>query len=278
MKQLTPVIAPPQYIEIFEGIRDNKKASAKAPLVAAQAAIRDRFIEYETRFNINTLEAIPASTLGGITAELRSCYGRNKGMNALKHAIKNAQPVGRLIWCPYCGATTPGSYDHYLPAEKFPEFAAHALNLVPSCTRCNSIKDDDWVYGGPRGYYHFYRDAIPAAPFLTVSITSDAVVQAVGATFAVQQAGMSDPEWTLLEAHFRQLKLIELYDSYSNDLINTVLRSARSHITAGGGSAAAFLANEAQENADLYGDFGWRAVLLRAMSAHPDLVDWIAWL
>lgn len=278
MKSLTPVRTPPDYIDIFEDIRDNKKKAAMAVLVGAQAAIRSRFVYYEICFAANTLQCMPASTLTNIRTELRSCYGPNKGMKALKQAIKNAQPTSRLLWCPYCGATTPGSYDHYLPAEKFPEFSAHALNLVPSCTRCNSIKDDDWLHAGARQYLHFYRDAIPAVPFLTVAITSNAAAQAIGATFAVQQAGMTAESWALIEAHFRRLKLIELYDSYSNDLINTALRSARSYINAGGPCAAAFLTNEANENAVLYGDYGWRAVLLREMSIHPDLNQWIAWL
>lgn len=278
MKQLAYVATPPAYIDLFEAIRDNKKSTAKAALVGEQAAIRARFTDYEVRFAAGTLQGMPLSTLDAVRTELRSCYGRNKGMKSLKKAIKDAQPVGRLLWCPYCGATTPGSHDHYLPAEKFPEFAAHALNLVPSCTRCNSTKDDDWLDAGARQYLHFYVDAVPAVPFLTVTIVSNAAVQAIGATFAVHQAGMSAASWALIEAHFRKLKLIELYDTYSNDLINTVLRSARSHLNAGGPSAVDFLAAEAIENASLYGEHGWRAVLYRAMSVHPDLDQWIAWL
>ncbi|MGJ8572364.1 MAG: HNH endonuclease [Hoeflea sp.] len=278
MKQLTPVATPPSYIDIFEGIRDKKNILARTALAVAEAAIRSRFSDYETRLAANTLQGMPDSALGGIRTELRSCYGPNVGMKALKKAIKEAQPKGRLIWCPFCGATTPGSHDHYLPAEKFPEFAAHALNLVPSCTRCNSTKDDDWLHAGARQYLHFYRDTIPVVPYLTVAITSDPVARAIAANFAVQQAGMSDASWALLETHFRKLKLIELYDSYSNDLLNSVLRSARSYINAGGPSAASFLANEAQDDANLYGDYGWRAVLLRGMSVHPHLNQWIAWL
>lgn len=278
MKKLDPISTPPDYIEIFERIRDRKRGVAKAVLVRNQAAIRTRFIDYETRFANNSLQGISDSTLGGIRAELRSCYGRNKEMNALKEAIRDTQPTGRFVWCPYCGATTPTTHDHYLPAEKFPEFAAHALNLVPACSRCNSTKDDDWLNAGLRQYIHFYLDEIPISPFLTVNITTNFVAQAVGANFAVQQAGMQPASWGLLEAHFRRLKLIELYDKYSNDLISTVLRSARSYIRAGGLDAATFLFNEATENATLYGEHGWRAVLLREMSRHQDLGQWIAWL
>ena len=278
MKQLAYVATPPAYIDLFEGIRDNKKNAAKAALVGEQATIRARFTDYETRFAAASLQGMPPSTLGAVRTELRSCYGRNTGMKALKEAINGAQPDGRLLWCPYCGATTPGSYDHYLPAEKYPEFAAHALNLVPCCTRCNSTKDDDWLNAGARQYLHFYADPAPAVPFLTVTIVSNAAAEAIGATFAVQQAGMSVASWALIEAHFRKLKLIELYDTYSNDLINTVLRSARSYLSAGGPSAAHFLAGESFENAILYGEHGWRSVLYRAMSVHPDLDQWIAWL
>lgn len=278
MKQLTFVTTPPSYISIFEGIRDNKKTAQKTALVGEQTAIRNRFMDYENHFTANTLQRMPPSTLGAVKKELRSCYGRNKGMKALKNMIQDAQPKGRLLWCPYCGATTPGSYDHYLPAEKFPEFAAHALNLVPSCTRCNSTKDDDWLSAGARQYLHFYRDAIPTVPFLRVTIVSNAAAQAIGATFAIQRAGMSAASWALIEAHFRKLELVELYNTYSNDLINTILRSARSYINTGGPSAADFIAAEAIENASLYGEHGWRAVLHRAMSVHPDLNLWITWL
>lgn len=278
MKQLVPVTPPPNYIDIFENIRDKKHDPARTTLVGAQAVIRARFTQYENHFAANTLHDIPDSTLLGIRNELRSCYGRNKGMDGLKQAIKDAQPKGRLLWCPYCGATTPGSHDHYLPAKKFPEFAAHALNLIPACTQCNSTKDNDWLDVGARQYLHFYLDAIPVVPFLTVTIISKVIARAVGATFTVQQAGMSPGSWALMEAHFRKLKLIELYNSYSNDLINTILRSARSYVNAGGLSAASFLDNEAQENASLYGEYGWRAVLLRAMSIHPHLNQWITWL
>lgn len=279
MKPLIPVAVPPTYISIFENIRDKKKKGpAKTALSNAQDAVRGRFIDYENRFHADTLHEISASTLAGISDELRSCYGNNKGMLALKQAIRDAQPKGRLVWCPYCGASTLGSHDHFLPAMKFPEFAAHALNLVPACTRCNSTKDDDWIHAGARQYLHFYRDAVPAVPFLTVAITSNSAARAVGATFAIQQANMSIESWTLMESHFRRLGLIELYDYYSNDLINTILRSVRSYINAGGPDAAVFLASEAVENGTLFGDYGWRAVLLRAMSVHPDLDQWVAWL
>ncbi|MEY8095820.1 HNH endonuclease [Falsihalocynthiibacter sp. S25ZX9] len=279
MKQLLPVQTPPNHIDVFESIRNNKKRGlAKTALLLAESDIRDRFTEYETRLSADTLAAMPASTLGGIRDELRSCYAPTKRMNELKQAIRDAQPKGRLLWCPYCGATTPGSYDHYLPAGRFPEFAAHALNLVPACGRCNSTKGEEWLNAGARQYLHFYQDAIPVVPFLSVTITSDHAACAVGATFSVQRAGMQAEEWALVEAHFQNLRLIEYYDGYSNDFINTILRSARSYISNGGASAADFLASEAAENASLYGEYGWRAVLLNAMSTHPDLSLWIAWL
>lgn len=279
MKELVPVVPPPSYISIFEKIRDNKKAPGKGVIVASESDIRKRFIELEACLAAERIEAVSASSLEAIGAELRSCYGQNKGMRALKASIVAAQSKGRLLWCPYCGATTPGSHDHYLPASKFPEFAAHALNLIPACTRCNSTKDDDWLCpAGTRQYIHFYVDSIPDAPFLCVDIVSNDALRAVGATFSIVRAAMGDDEWRLLSTHFRKLKLIELYNYYASDTINTILRSARSHVNAGGVSPAAFLESEALDSEELHGRYGWRAVLLRAMSAHPDLCSWIEWL
>lgn len=278
MKPLFPLAIPPSYISLFEKVRDTKSNTTKSKLIAKQTLIRNRFIAYETHSASNTLHNLPASSLNSVRKELRSCYAPGLEIDLIKKSIKNSQPKGRLTWCPYCIATTPSTHDHYMPAIEFPEFAAHALNLVPACSRCNSIKGDDWLSQGARQYLHLYIDHIPQVPFLTVSIKSDLATQAVAANFKLEQAGMQMAYWSLIESHFRKLKLIELYDSNSNDLITESLRSARSHIKAGGSNPGQFIHNQSLEDSDLYGEYSWRAVLLRAMSVHVDLKKWISWL
>ncbi|WP_215754549.1 HNH endonuclease [Acetobacter sp. P5B1] len=269
---------PPTHIQRFEYIRDKKNIISRNKLVNQQADIRARFIDYETRFAHNTLAGIPASPLLAIKDELRSCYGRNSGMKALQDAIEAAQEDGRLVWCPYCGITTPTSYDHYLPASEFPEFAAHALNIVPACAKCNSAKDDIWLTTGVRQFIHFYLDDIPVFPYLSVQLVADPLAQAVGAVFGLSQAGMPASIWAVMESHFRRLKLIERYNRQSNTLVNQALKVSKVYLDSGGHDAALFLENLAADQANLFGSYDLRAVLWRAMSADPDLPVWIGWL
>jgi hypothetical protein len=279
VKRLLPVPNKPSHIDRFEMIRDGKRDLAtKAAIKGEEVAIRLRFAAYRTLLAANALHNLPDSTLTAMEKELRSCYSPAKGINAIKENIVSAQPKGTLIWCPYCGATSPGGYDHYVPAKKFPEFAALAVNLVPICSRCNSTKDDDWLLAGSRQYLHFYRDRIPNVPFLTVTLGSVTAAKAISARFELHRAGMEDDAWELLESHFRKLNLIRLYNTKSNDLVSVVLRSARSYVGAGGTDVAAFLANEASESATLYGRYGWRSVLYKGISEHPQLPVWMSWL
>lgn len=278
MRKLANLATPPTHIKRFEDIRDKKNRAPRKRLADKQADIRARFIDYETRFAHNTLAAMPASSLAAIKNELRSCYGRNIGMKALQDAIEAAQEDGRLVWCPYCGITTPTSYDHYLPADEFPEFAAHALNIVPACAKCNSAKDDIWLTAGVRQFIHFYLDDIPVLPYLSVQLIANPIAQAVGAVFAFGQAGMPAPIWAVMEPHFRRLKLIERYNRQSNTLVLQALKVSRVHLDSGGHDAALFLANLSADHANLFGYYDLRAVLWRAMSADPDLPVWIGWL
>lgn len=278
MRKLATWFMPPTHIQRFEYIRDKKNRDTRQKLINRQADIRARFIDYETRFASNTLAAIPASPLQAIKDELRSCYGRNNGMKAIQNVIEATQENGRLVWCPYCGITTPTSYDHYLPASKFPEFAAHALNIVPACAKCNSAKDNIWLTRGVRQFIHFYLDDIPVLPYLSVRLVADSLAQAVSAVFSLSRAGMPAPIWAVMEAHFLNLTLIERYNRQSNTLVNQALKLSKVYLDSGGKDAALFLKNCAADQAKLFGDYDLRVVLWRAMSADPDLPVWIGWL
>ena len=62
--------------------------------------------------------------------------------------------------------------DHYLPKEQNPQFAIFSENLVPACSRCNTLKRDKIVDEGigVRLFLHPYFDNIPISNFLSVNI------------------------------------------------------------------------------------------------------------
>lgn len=66
----------------------------------------------------------------------------------------------RLIYCPSCGEDgTPGTLDHYLPKEIFPELAICIDNLTPMCTTCQGHKSTHYLtVKHKKAYFHPYYD------------------------------------------------------------------------------------------------------------------------
>lgn len=278
MKNLSKLVTPPSYIDRYIVIRDRKHLATRQVLIDHHAEIAARYDALAARAEAGELELIGASPLLGIRSQLRACYDiETKRLLALKAEIRSSQAKRQLQYCPYCGATTNETHDHYLPAQHFPEFAVNPLNLVPSCFRCNTTKDDDWLSpAGERRYLHFYLDPIPDVIFLHVDLITRPPIVGAGALFRIEQAGMDDPTWGLIRRHFERLHLLELYNESANDEIAEMLQDGWDHLAAGGVDARAFLAQQASSEARIFGRSNWRAVLLRALSAHPELEDWIA--
>lgn len=278
MKKLAPLPVPPTHLARYEAIRDSKRNPARQVLVDNHAQIAARYQMLATRAAEGALENIGSSPLLAISAELRGCYGgKTNSLLDLKKAIKDRQSKRQLKYCPYCGTTTNETHDHYLPGARFPEFAVNALNLVPCCFRCNTIKDDDWLdAAGRRRYLHFYVDEVPDVDFLRVELFVLPPLVGVGARFRVEQAGMNDGSWRLIRSHFDRLHLIDRYNESANDEIAEMLEDAANFLAEGGDSATAFLHRQSQSARQIFGRNNWRAVLLRALGDHPGLEAWIA--
>lgn len=278
MKDLTALGNDPTYLTRYQAIRDSKRPPVRPVLVAHHDQIAQRYQHLLDRAADHDLESIGNSPLLAISAELRACYGGvTKSLLALKKAIKEAQAPRRLKYCPYCCMATNETHDHYLPASRFPEFAVNGLNLIPCCFKCNAIKDNDWLDdAGRRRYLHFYLDEIPNVDFLKVQLVVTPPLLGVGALFSIEQAGMTDDEWRLISEHFNRLHLIERYNENANDEIAGFLEAGATHVQTGGPDVREFLRAQALKGQEVFGRCNWRSVLLRALSDHADLDDWIA--
>lgn len=280
MKALTPLQPLPPFIDRYVSIRDKKHSATRVPLIAAHALITQRYQDHAQALFLNNLSGLAQSPAAvQMSVPLRACYdSATRPLKDLKAAIFDVQPKRQLKYCPMCGTTLPKTYDHYLPAVLFPEFAVHPLNLVPCCGLCNSIKDDDWLCAaGERQYLHAYSDALPDAQFVHVQLHQHAALQGVGATFSLQRpAGIASAQWRLIDSHFRRLKLIARYDDLGNDEIAEILSDGKAYLDAGGTDARAFLIARAADRKTVYGRNHWTAVLMAGLSAHPDLDAWIA--
>lgn len=279
MRELVALPNDPTYLDRYVAIRDKKHHATRTALVAAHALI-------ETRYEAHA-QAVDQGALAGLTGsadalqlreKLRACYdGGTQPLRQLKQAIRDAQPKRLLKYCPMCGTTLPGTFDHYLPAVRYPEFAVHPLNLVPCCAKCNSTKDDDWLSdAGRRQFLHAYSDQIPDLQFVEVTLHEVPPLNGVGATFSLRKpAGIADEVWELITSHFARLKLLDRYDERGNDEVAEILSDCRTFRDAGGNSVRDFLIGRANDRGAVYGRNHWIAVLMDALAKHPKLEGWI---
>lgn len=279
MKALIPLPPLPAYLDRYVAIRDKKHSPTRAPLVAAHALLTQRYQDHAQAIALNTLSGLPQNPAAlELSTPLRACYSSTtQPLKDLKKAIVETQPKRQLKYCPMCGTTLPKTYDHYLPAVLFPEYAVHPLNLVPCCSLCNSIKDDDWLCAaGQRQYLHAYSDALPDAQFVHVTLHQHAAFKGVGATFSLRQpADVPAAQWRLIDSHFRRLRLIDRYDELGNDEIAEMLSDSKAYQDAGGLDVQTFLHGRATDRRAVYGRNHWTAVLMSALAEHLDLQAWI---
>jgi 5-methylcytosine-specific restriction endonuclease McrA len=279
VRRLTALPDNPTYLDWYVAIRDKKHKTTRTPLTAAHALIKERYEAYADAVVNDALANIErrdeAIRLRDI---LRACYDSpTEPLKRLKQAIKSAQPKRLLKYCPMCGTTLPRTFDHYMPAVRFPEFAVHPLNLVPCCSSCNSTKDDDWLStAGERQFLHAYTDEIPDLQFVKVTLHEDRALAGVGATFLLERPdGVVDEQWKLIDSHFRRLRLIDRYDERGNDEVAEILSDCREFLDAGGTDVQKFLTGRAKDRRTIYGRNHWIAVLMEAIAGHPHLMAWI---
>lgn len=279
MRSLTALPDDPTYLDWYVAIRDKKHKPTRTPLTAAHALIKERYEAHADAIVNDTLARIESRDEAiHLRDVLRACYDSpTEPLKQLKQAIKNAQPKRLLKYCPMCGTTLPRTFDHYMPAVRFPEFAVHPLNLVPCCSSCNSTKDDDWLSAaGERQFLHAYTDEIPDLQFVKVTLHEDRALTGVGATFILERPeGVADEQWDLIGSHFRRLKLIDRYDERGNDEVAEILSDCREFRDAGGTDVQKFLTGRAKDRRTVYGRNHWIAVLMAAIAEHPNLMTWV---
>jgi 5-methylcytosine-specific restriction endonuclease McrA len=67
-----------------------------------------------------------------------------------------------LLFCPSCGEPgKPGTLDHYLPKDAYPELAAVLINLTPMCAECQGRKGSKFQdEQGNKIFIHPYFDPV----------------------------------------------------------------------------------------------------------------------
>ncbi|MFT6909087.1 MAG: 5-methylcytosine-specific restriction endonuclease McrA [Oleiphilaceae bacterium] len=279
MKLLNKISTPPSYIRRHNEIVDAKtNAVVKQELIEIKSGVTRRYREFQSAVRLRTILTVQQDQVFvNSKTNLLSCY-KTKSVKTRKifSDIETAQIVGTLGKCPYCGITRPNTYDHYLPEDIYPEFAVHALNLIPCCAECNSSKGTNFVQNGQRQYLHLYSDPFPEEQFLFVTINTRPNSAAYGVTFSLRKpAQFNQDKWNVIDAHFRKLRLINRYQNEANDEISTVFDISKAHISAGGNDVGNFLNAVCVGEEVKFGMNHWRVVLKRSLAQTQEFINYV---
>ncbi|MEK4533117.1 HNH endonuclease [Solibacillus sp. FSL K6-1554] len=225
MKNLLVVQRRP--IKVYNDITNRTQLVKRRVLLRGKLNVYLRYREY----NRNKNELVITQPLDYRNNEtlkkyLISCYGKNATLNKLKKEIKEVQEVYYQAHCPYCEINEPGTFDHYLPKEEFPEYSVLSLNLIPCCSICNSYKGELWENSNSRVFLNYYFDEIPQEQFLYAKLDYTDGTDVPKISFELRNDnGIDSSIFQRIETHFDKLYLLKRYIKQANSKVSSIRKS-----------------------------------------------------
>jgi 5-methylcytosine-specific restriction endonuclease McrA len=259
----------------FRTIAEAKHLARRRWLEAAAPHVLDRYQDFDLARD--RLELLPRLKWKKTAREaLRHCYdGGGTGLAALKQAfLKDLSATARRR-CPYCMTRRPGSIDHFLPLDHYPEFAVLATNWVYVCERCNRIKGAGLV-DVIRSVLNPYFDDVPETEPLLYAEAS-IVGGSVSIEFEVPVPNNKLPRPELAEIAQRQVAELGALEDMRDEAVPFVTSTIGSIVT----EAALALSREAlsdrlqarRRNVPHDDINGWELAALEALELCPDLLE-----
>ncbi len=152
-----------------------------------------------------------------------------------KTDVRDVLESHHLNFCPFCGeAGRPGTLDHYLPKDKYPEFSLLSTNLVPMCDICqradhkgSKVFDDDFK----KLFLHPYFDNIENLEILVLEIIAP---YTKGTDFKLKvKNSVPEPLKSLCKRHVKELRIDERYRGYFIDEFMRLKKNVKGMISRG---------------------------------------------
>jgi hypothetical protein len=130
----------------------------------------------------------------------------------------------KLQLCPSCGEDgTPNTLDHYLPKDRFPEFAITAANLAPMCDICQGEKlTETLTPANERIFLHPYYDE-----FLDEQVVVLEFDKPLGTPPSITlrpSSGVSVEQAALISRHISGIGMMRRYNHFFKDEYMRLLR------------------------------------------------------
>lgn len=214
-----------------------------------------------------------AAEIKSISEAQRKFYRKRSGGGPLAQIRRTPG----LLCCPMCGSHHPGTLDHYLPRESFPEFSILPCNLVPACPHCNSGVKKGRYKGAsvPERFLHPYFDTLAKDPIWHVQVRPPFEA----ARFKPQVAGSVAPAGvSMVRFHLDHIlgAVFQDYASTQWSLLPTLIHGwADPSEPISEPAVASQLADHLRDTAVTSGVNGWRTALLRGVAADQKAIAFL---
>jgi hypothetical protein len=191
--------------------RRTRNRDLRQELLAQAASVGARVAEYLELAEDEELFRLATEARGALGAEMARIYDRVLVRGAGRPLYNRIKGSAKYARCPFCGQRDVKTVDHYLPKQRYPEFAVFAANLIPCCSDCNKAKGEHLAGVRAAQIFHPYFDDWSMHRIVHANV---AVGDKVDVTFEVRPVPGLSPE-TLARArtHFELLELGRLYSA-----------------------------------------------------------------
>lgn len=277
MRNLKPIITP--YENDALKIILTRQGDRGDILRTLEGDAKLSYTEYISLYKVKQLEKLSLRTNSKDEKEaLVYCY--NSAPTKLKKARKlifESQEPETQSTCQYCCFGSPETLDHYAPKGKFPYYSIFFLNLIPCCFRCNLEKDETWLDAGKnREFINFYNDDIPKTRFLKCKFIFSTKNSTPIIKYQLDSFSIIPTLKTVVENHFKNLGLIELYNSKNSTTLSSFINELMSIKQVTDESDVTFyIARQKDNYTKMYGINHWKTVIYADALNSTDFLEYI---
>ncbi|MFJ4673305.1 hypothetical protein [Kitasatospora purpeofusca] len=134
--------------------------------------------------------------------------------------------------CPLCGVGSVRQVDHHLPKSHYPYLAVVPINLLPVCSTCNFLKNDQVPLSGEEQTLHPYFDDVEGERWLYAELLVEGPTMLGGIAHSATDWKVRffvdpPPTWAhplgaRVEYHFTLFELNKLYEDQTADELTTI--------------------------------------------------------
>lgn len=185
--------------------------------------IFDRYKFYEAhKHDLNNIKEVNLLS-DNQTDVLKKSYKKSKVFQKSRQIILHNLPDKSMIRCPYCGLSMSYTLDHYFPESTYPEYILYVPNLIPCCSHCNSVKNNNLFKNKDRMFLHFYYDPIPSYQFLKAKFSVENNIPTISFYLEFDEENEIN---NVIQRHFDELSLIEQYKESYNETLTEICNQA----------------------------------------------------